>query len=350
MTYNLENQDRIMEFKQKLNDAMNRFIAPFEHYGHITTAIKNLEEVFFNITGLDPFSRPPGYEAETHLEQGVAIAPNFAGMCVREHMRTWYFLKGMFLAIKTAAAAFPGQRIHVLYAGCGPFAPLFIPLTTCFSSREIGFTLLDIHPQSIQSVQKLIAGLEISDYVDDCLTTDALCFTPPPGKMYHLVVTETMNQALRKEPQVAITRHLSPFLLPQGIFIPQRVTVSAAITDFDGQFPELHSLRPGANEQDSFCIKNHYPDIDLGIVFELIPGMKDYPAVTLQIPSLKNKNNFLVLLTEITVFDHLVLTEGQCSLTLPYRYGFLHQLPPADQYTASYEISSLPGIRIKPRV
>jgi hypothetical protein len=168
--------------------------------------------------------------------------------------------------------------------------------------------------------------------------------------MYHLVVTETMNQALRKEPQVAITRHLSPFLLPQGIFIPQRVTVSAAVTDFDRQYPELHSLRPGANEQDSFCIKRHYPNINLGMVFELIPGMKEYPAVTLQIPPLKNRNNFLVLLTDITVFDGLVLSEGQCSLTLPYKYGYLHRLPPADQYVAYYEISSLPGIRIKPLI
>lgn len=323
------------EYKQKLKESMELFLAPFEHYGHITNAIKNLEDVFFGITGLDPFSRPQNFDSETHLEQGVAIAPNFAGMCVREFMRTWYYLKGMFLGIKSTIAAFPGQRIRVLYAGCGPFAALFIPLTSCFTSKEVGFTLLDIHPQSIQSVKKLIDALDISSYVDDCQVTDVLRFNPSPGNRYHLVVTETMNQALRKEPQVAITHYLSPYLLPQGIFIPHRVTISAAVTDYDHQYPESHSTNPGR------------PKINLGIIFELFPGLQDYPAVTFQIPHLINKNNLLVLLTEITVFDHLVLTEGQCSLTLPYRYCFLHQLPPADQYIASYEISSLPGIRIK---
>ncbi len=190
-----------MDYKQKLKESMNIFNAPFEHYGHITYAIKNLEEVFFTITGLNPYSRLPEYDSESQTEQGVAIAPNFAGMCVREFMRTWYFLKGMFMGIKTAAAAFPGERIHVLYAGCGPFATLFIPLTTCFSAQEVGFTLLDIHPQAIESVKKLIDKLDISDYVDDCQVTDVLRFTPPPGKMYHLAVTETMNQALEKNPR-----------------------------------------------------------------------------------------------------------------------------------------------------
>lgn len=329
------------EYKQKLKESMDRFIAPFEHYGHITNAVKNLEDVFFGITGLDPFSRPQDYDTETHLEQGVAIAPNFAGMCVRELMRTWYYLKGMFLGIKTMIAAFPGERIRVLYAGCGPFATLFIPLTTCFSSQEIGFTLLDIHPQSIQSVKKLIDALDISDYVNDCQVTDALRFNPSPGNMYHLVVTETMNQALRKEPQVAITHHLSPYVLPQGLFIPQRVTISAAVTDYDHQYPERHAADLDSTDPGK-------PNINLGIIFELIPGLNDYPAVTFQIPPLKNKNNLLELLTEITVFDRLVLTKGQCSLTLPYKYCFLHQLPSADQYIASYEVSSLPGIRIKP--
>lgn len=341
-----------MDYKQKLKESMNIFNAPFENYGPITQAIKNLEDVFFTITGLNPYSRSAEYDEPSYTQQGVAIAPSAAGMCINEFMRTWYFLKGMYLGIKRAAAAFPGERIHILYAGCGPFATLFIPLTTCFSSREISFTLLDIHPQSIQSVKKLIDKLDISDYVEDCRVTDVLRFNPPVSKMYHLAVTETMNQALRKEPQVAITHHVSRFLFPfpQGIFIPQRVTVSAVVTDIDHEFPALHTTYTRKNEQDT-CYKDRYrPHIDLGIIYELIPGMEDYPTKTFQVPPLKNKNNTLALMTQITVFDGVELTEGQCSLTLPYKYSFLHRLPPADanRYVAYYEISSLPGVRIKP--
>jgi hypothetical protein len=342
----------INEYTNKLKESMDIFLAPFEHYGHITRAITNLEEVFYTITGLNPFSRPPEYDGESQTEQGVAIAPNFAGMCVREFMRTWYFLKGMYMGIKTAGASFPGECIRVLYAGCGPFATLFIPLTTCFSPREMRFTLLDIHPQSIESVKKLIAALDISDYIDDCLVIDALRFSPPPGKTYHLAVTETMNQALRKEPQVAITHHIRRFLVssPKSIFIPQRVTVSAVVTDYDNEFPGLAASSPAKNGVDTNFNNGFHPHIDLGIVYELIPGMENYPEKTFQIPPLKNRNNILALLTTITVFDDLELTEGQCSLTLPYRFGLLHQLPAAsgDRYTAFYEISSLPAVRIKP--
>jgi hypothetical protein len=163
-----------------------------------------------------------------------------------------------------------------------------------------------------------------------------------------------MNQALRKEPQVAITHYITGFMFPfpKSIFIPQRVTVSAVVTDFDRELPAFYSTSLGENAQRSDYINPSQSYIDLGIVYELIPGIKEYPQKTFQIPILKNKNNILFLMTEITVFEDIVLTEGNCSLTLPYRYSFLHQLPPAEdnRYLAYYEISSLPGIRIKPSI
>ena len=41
------------------------------------------------------------------------------------------------------------EEVEVLYAGCGPFAPLFLPLTTALAPGLARFTLLDLHPRSV---------------------------------------------------------------------------------------------------------------------------------------------------------------------------------------------------------
>lgn len=52
---------------------MDIFLTPFEHYGHIAKAIKNLEEVFYTITGLNPFSRPQGIFIPQRVTVSAAV-------------------------------------------------------------------------------------------------------------------------------------------------------------------------------------------------------------------------------------------------------------------------------------
>ena len=65
------------------------------------------------------------------------------------NFRTVKFIRGMHDAIKEAQRLNPGKRISVLYAGCGPFGTLALPLTTQFQSHEVEFTLLDLHNESV---------------------------------------------------------------------------------------------------------------------------------------------------------------------------------------------------------
>lgn len=59
---------------------------------------------------------------------------------------------------KHAQLRFPGEIIHILYAGCGPFALLCLPLLPLLAGQAVHFTLLDVHARAVESVQAILAA------------------------------------------------------------------------------------------------------------------------------------------------------------------------------------------------
>ena len=101
--------------------------------------------------------------AELRLPSGKALAPFFAAACIQDPLRTKKFARGVFQAVSAAQKRFPGERLHLLYAGTGPFATLVLPLCTVFSPAEIGFTLLEVQPESIGHLHKVIEVFELQE-------------------------------------------------------------------------------------------------------------------------------------------------------------------------------------------
>ena len=57
--------------------------------------------------------------------------------------QTTRYLRGIHPAVLEAQRRFPGTQLEIVYAGCGPFAPLAFATATQFSATQIKFTLLE---------------------------------------------------------------------------------------------------------------------------------------------------------------------------------------------------------------
>ncbi len=109
---------------------------------------KALNEFAAHCSEISHIKPDPTFDAwadDTFLQNGVAINPQAAAFCIMDYQRSVVFIRGVYSAIKTARRRFEGQSIKILYAGCGPFATLLLPLLTKFQPGELDIFFLDIH-------------------------------------------------------------------------------------------------------------------------------------------------------------------------------------------------------------
>lgn len=258
-----------------------------------------------------------------HTPFGKALSPLEAARCIPDYIRTQKFVKGLYLAVKAARQRFPDGPVHLLYAGTGPYATLALPLTVLFSPEELQMTLLEIYPESFQALQTTIDAFGIRAFIRNLEMVDATTYCP--AEPVHVLVTETMNQGLGKEPQVAITQHLAPFLVPAGILVPASVKVVAGVQKND---LKLTGQADRAK--------------DIALLLELdqtAPAQfqNGFPTTSISIaPALVNKYDSLFLFTRIHVFGPEYINDGQSILTLPL---LVTHLPPTSEYNIDFEFT-----------
>lgn len=215
------------------------------------------------------------------LSTGHAISTWSAAMCLIEIKRTQVFIAGIIEAIKTMLIKTTDRPIHILDAGCGPYGILSLIPALYFSSSDIKFHLIDIIPENIHSVQTIIEALGIKDYFGGIHQEDATQFIWQEPYPLHIVISETMLNALRKEPQVAITKQLAPQLAPDGIFIPQEITIDLMMVD------EFGKHKQHLNNVFDFCNADY--ETKLGTIMTLtresFNGAKDIiPLKSISLP------------------------------------------------------------------
>ncbi len=306
----------------------------------LNAAAARLYSLCSSVTGIDNADDSDG----TRLLSGEAISPNDAARCVLDYRRTSKFLRGLYAAILETQKRLPNVAIEILYAGCGPFAPLAIPLTTRFNSAEIKFTLLDVHKRSLDAAWSVFEALGKSAFVRDYIQCDAASYKHDVPRVIHVVVVEAMQAALEREPQVAITMNLAPQLCLGGIFLPQKITINCYLCDLTKEFPALVAK---ADAADAFSGAGR---INVGPVFELTAGscrsLLAAPKL-LNVPEDVDGEFYLMLLTTINVFDSIALDDYESGLTCPkilYEAGKMHR---GKFIEFQYHLGDKPGFKYR---
>lgn len=298
-----------------------------ENYGALHRVLHMLHDFYAGVTGI---SAEQTTDNNVFLSTGKAISPGQAAFCLLDIQRTAVFMRGIHKAILKLKNEAEGP-VHILYAGCGPYATLLTPFITQFSPHEVRFHLLDVNQASLNAVEKLYTHLNARDYVDEFICADATKYQIPAP--VQLVVSEAMQRALNKEPQVAIMQNLIPQLNPQSIFIPEEIRITAHLINRDLEVAA--KLDPGTDPG----------RIDLGEVYNI--GRQNcchHPAITFQMPEMVVGNDELSLFTAVTVFEDERLHHGECSLTVPLPLANVAALL-GRQVRLEYVISGEPGFK-----
>lgn len=305
-----------------LKDITNQLLSDEETPLKLREATIKFHSLLLNLTGIiDDSIVCDDTTTQTLLTHGEAISPRDAARCVLDYQRAIKFLRGTYAAILEAQKRFPNQRINILYAGCGPFATLVLPLCTRFKEGEVSLTLLDAHDFSLNAAQKVFREFGLSNFVRDYIQCDASRYKT--GIQPHIVIIETMQSALKKEPQIAITLNLAPQLCDGGLFIPKKIEINACLSKIKDEFSFDSADRGVVYKRNR---------ISLGRIFEIsaenanelrnsiqtdLQGVISFPPSVVEIPDGVNDGYNVMIRTKVHVFDEFILDDYDSGITYP---------------------------------
>lgn len=333
--HDLEN---LKEIAQNILDAEKKPADLIPHIGKLRALLE--KHTFLKLTPDENLG-----EGRSMLDSGMAVSPLMAAFCAREVLRSAAFIKGAGAAVQDAARE--DRPVRVLYAGCGPFALLALPLMAVFSERQALFTLLDIHPESLRCAQQLIDGFGFTGHVLDYVCADATRYQIPHDSIPDVIVSETMNVCLGKEPQVSIARHLLA-QAPDALMVPEAVSIEACLLDPSKEHSPIASA-PGEK-----FVEPVRDRVYLGKVFELnTQNIRHWasitadclPAASIRIPEPLPERYQMRLLTRIVVYGQTTgLQDYESSLNLPQPLPGKPKFAGGETLQFYYKLGSHPGL------
>jgi predicted GNAT superfamily acetyltransferase len=331
-----------------LSEAAQTILNPDSHAGDLLDAVGDLQREFAQLTGVHDSSGDPADHRATVLDSGAAISPQDAARCILDFARTTTFLRGIQEAILAARVRFGSAKIEVLYAGCGPYAPLALPLITMVDSAEVGFTFLDIHQRSLDATRTLVEHYGLSGHVTGYLCADAT--KVKLQEKPHIIVAETMQRALSKEPQLALTANLAPQLIEGGILIPERIRVDLCAADVDAEFnavPASEGADGGTRARVGLATLLDLSRTTVGGIMASAEG-SSLPAISVAVPDLPPEREWTAMLcTEVVVFDGHVLGDYDSGVSYPEILHDIGLLRGGEELELEYELGASPGFAVR---
>jgi len=344
----------------ELADMVDTLLSDQHSFSSQISLMDQFAEHCRGITGVIPDPTFDAWADDTELNSGVAINPQAAAFCIKDYARTLQFIRGIFSALKDIKdKPFLNTR-SVLYAGCGPFATLLLPILSKLELSNFEFHLIDIHPESLKSVRTLLDHFELNHANITLHLADACEFESEQS--FDVIIAETMQKALEQEPQVNVTKNLAKYLSPTGIFIPQTIELQLWLAHWELERQEIEKQSSPIQPTPLIQI-----DIDQ---FDRIPITKKW-ALSInnlinwkcqqdkssqntlisfsdfQTPAFNEQESFDILLsTEIQVYGSIWLREYDCELTLPYKFYEISPAVSNGRYQLSYELGQYPHFNI----
>jgi hypothetical protein len=307
-------------------------------------AAKDLSGFYSGITADNSVFNLSGSN-EIFIKGGQALSTLHASACTDDYLRTVFFIKGVYKAVSKLLADHPLRTINIVYAGCGPFATLLLPLLPLFDKHRIEAVLIDINDHSIESVRHLLPLLGLEDYRLTLIEVDATAYTKPEDWEIDLLVTETMHYALTSEPQVSVTKNFMSQLKEHSILIPQQIHIDLCYSFYakepflrnaDG-IENTYSLHPYPDRQ--YVDRLFSVNKNLG---ETIGNATQIETVIYTIPDNFEAFPDICLFTEVQVFDDVKLGYAQSLITNPYCVTSLYNLQAHPGFRLVYDFSETP--------
>lgn len=318
-------------------------------FGELLMAVKAYGILLSEATGFD--IDVPEAQTDIFTDSGKVIASKWARLCVDDYLRTKRFSNGLYKAILSKKEE-GKEKIHILYAGTGPFATLVLPLTRRFSPNEISFTLLELNDHSFQNLEKVVAHFGIEDYITDMEKCDATTYKVSDDSEVDILLTETMTHGLKSEHQVSISYNLLSQLSEDTILIPEEiqldlVAVNSEIQDANARSMDepkpyyrklgrLFTLSKSEIKTHSDSFKSNFPNFT-------------FPEKLVEVPADTNrKYNFLAIGTYIKIFGSEVLDYNDSGLTVMLNLMELNpMMTTVSEISGSYVCGENPGLNCR---
>jgi len=289
----------------------------------VINTVNQLHQLYSKITAIEGILAPSDTDEvfEELSENGTRVNPYMAAYCFLDYLRSYKFTLGIKKLVDDKLQSGDQKPLQILYAGTGPYASLILPLTSVFSADQIQITLLDIHQSSLDAVSKLISTFNLQAYFNGYIKADATLFIPANDKQYDIIISETMDKALRKEPQIAIFHHLQQFLKPDGALIPEEIRVDLYQSKWgEEKNPAFEYFLDTETKAHNATVREKVANLiavnkDFVTKFERTNADNHIFLKIIDPKNLKAAYTALLLITEVQVYKDIVLLEDESILT-----------------------------------
>lgn len=332
--------------KKELSQVASILLNNESSFGDSFQAINSYKELLLNATSLD-FDEQ-GSRENIYTDSGKAIGPKWASLCVDDLQRTIKFCRGIYKAVSVKRKENPDQKVHILYAGTGPYATLVLPLTTVFSPDEITFTLLEINKKSFAALKETIHYFGVENYIYALENEDATTYQLPSKKI-DIVLVEAMMFSLKGEHQVPIVYNIINQLPKDVILIPDDITLNLLAVNSERRHNNKITIEEPISYYQRlgtlFILNKEEIHQNKDSFFEAFPNY-EFKETKIEIPTnIVQKFDELHIETRITIFGDEVLEIDESGLTvLDKIHQFKSMMAPSKYLVSNYMCGQQPGL------